>query len=99
MGLRHFRAIISNVVGGPRLHLQALTIAERTIHTEEIEEMEKELMEVINDFDRAVDVEALRLAKRSGKLSLAQCSYDSFSVASFRARAFTSAAQTRRDWL
>jgi len=32
-----------------------------------IEEMDKELSEVIEDFDRAVNVEALRLAKRGGK--------------------------------
>ena len=34
---------------------------------EAIEEMERELTKVIGDFDRAVDVEALRLAKKSGK--------------------------------
>jgi len=29
--------------------------------------MDKELSKVIEDFDRAVDVEALRLAKKNGK--------------------------------
>jgi len=52
-----------------------------------IEEMERELTKVIGDFDRAVDVEALRLAKKSGKRSLSQSAGDrSFSVVSHRAR-------------
>jgi len=37
---------------------------------EEIEEMNKELAKVIEDFMRAVGVESLRSAKRSGKHSL-----------------------------
>ena len=40
------------------------------VHPEKIEEMEKELMKVIEDFDRAVNVEALRLAKKTSKRSL-----------------------------
>ena len=36
-------------------------------YLESIEEMERELTKVIEDFDRAVDIEALRLAKKSGK--------------------------------
>ena len=51
-----------------------LMIAVRTacglVHPEKIEEMERELMKVIEDFDRAVDVEALRLAKKTSKRSL-----------------------------
>ena len=35
-----------------------------------IEEMDKELTRVIEDFDRAVNIEALRLTKESGKYSL-----------------------------
>ena len=35
-----------------------------------IEKMEKELTSVIEDFMRAVDVEALHLAKKSGTYSL-----------------------------
>ena len=35
-----------------------------------IEEMDKELSNVIEDFDRAVYVEALRLANESSKLSI-----------------------------
>ena len=50
--------------------------------------MEKELTRVIEDFDRAVDVEALCLAKNSGKHSLPQSSDSRFSVVSFRAKAF-----------
>jgi len=44
---------------------------------ERIEEMDRELTRVIEDFDRAVNVEALRLAKRSGKDSFFQCSDNS----------------------
>jgi len=51
-----------------------LTIAERTsgglVHPEKIEEMDKELTEVIEDFDRAINVEALRLAKETSKQTL-----------------------------
>ena len=51
-----------------------LTIAERTlsglVHPERIEEMDKELAKVIEDFDRAMNVEALRLAKGTSKHSL-----------------------------
>ena len=36
-------------------------------HPEKIEEMERELTKVIEDFNNAVDVEALRLVKRNGK--------------------------------
>ena len=37
---------------------------------ETIGEMDRELTKVIEDFGRAVDVEALRLAKKAGKHSL-----------------------------
>ena len=64
-------------------------IAERTgdalIYSKEkgmIEEMDGELAKVIEDFMRAVDVEALRLAKRIGKHSLSQSSVGPFSVVS-----------------
>jgi len=54
--------------------LQLLMIAERTlgglVHPEKIEEMDKELTKVIEDFDRAVNVEALRLAKETSKQTL-----------------------------
>ena len=46
-------------------------IAARTVggpaYRETIEELDKDLTKVIGDFDRAVDVEALRLAKKNGK--------------------------------
>ena len=38
-------------------------------YLEKIEEMEKELTEVIEDFDRAVNVEVLCLSKKIGKYS------------------------------
>ncbi len=60
-----------------------------------IEDMDGELSNVIEDFLRAVDVEALRLAKRSGKHSLSRYGVSPFSVVSCRtsrARASTQAA-------
>jgi len=55
----------------PGLGLQLLMIAERTlgglVHPEKIEEMDEELTTVIEDFDRAVNVEALRLAKETSE--------------------------------
>jgi len=41
-------------------------------YPEMIEEMERELNEVIEDFDRAVYVETLRLANETSKLSFSQ---------------------------
>jgi len=40
------------------------------VHPQTIGEMDKELASVIEDFDRAVNVEALRLAKETGRHSL-----------------------------
>ncbi len=63
-------------------------------YLETIEEMDVELTKVIEDFTRAVDVEALRLAKKSGTLSSNQFDDRSFSVVSYRAsRARTSRAR------
>jgi len=53
------------------LNLAMLMIVERTLsglaHPPRIEEMSKELTKVIEDFDRAMDVETLRLVKESSK--------------------------------
>ena len=53
---------------------QMLTITGRAVggpvQQETIEEMDRELTKVIEDFDRAVNVEALRLVKEAGKYSL-----------------------------
>ena len=46
--------IIARAVGG-------------SVYPEKIEEMDRGLSRVIEDFNHAVDVEALRLAKRNGK--------------------------------
>ena len=58
----------------PFLDLEMLMSTERALsglaHPEKIEEMDKELSKVIEDFDRAVNVEALRLAKETSKHSL-----------------------------
>ena len=53
-------------------------------HPEKIEDMDRELSKVIEDFDRSVNVETFRLAKGSGKLSFSQSNDSSFSVVSFR---------------
>ena len=53
-----------------------LMIAARTIggpaYPEMIDEMNRELNDMIEDFDHAVYVEALRLANKTSKLSLSQ---------------------------
>ena len=53
-----------------------LMVTARTVgslaYPEMIEEVEKELSKVIEDFDRAVNVEALRLANETSKLSFSQ---------------------------
>jgi len=57
--------------------LQVLMVAARTVgglvYPETVVEMERELAKAIEDFDRAMDVEALRLVKKAGKHS---SSYD-----------------------
>ena len=57
---------------------------------EKIEELGRDLTKVIRDFDCAVDIEALRLAKKSSKQSLSQSTGDrSFSMVQRRARPLT----------
>jgi len=80
-------SVCSHLFWGRRV----LIIAERTqgglVHPGKIEEMDKELTKVIEDFDRAMNVEALRLAKQTGKHSILSHSNDSsFSAVSCRAR-------------
>jgi hypothetical protein len=79
---------------------QMLIIPERTgdvlVHSKDKEMMEmmgEELSNVIEDFLRAVDVETLRLAKRSGKHSLFQYRASAFSVVSCRASRARSSTQ------
>ena len=88
---------------------QMLMIAERVgdalIYSKDkemLEEMDRELAGVIEDFLRAVDVVTLRLAKRNGKHSLSQYGVGPFSVDLYRAgrtRASTQPAWTYQDWL
>ena len=64
-------------------------ITERTlgglVHPEKIEEIEKELTRVIEDFDRAVNVEALRQTKEMSKqLLFSQSGNNIFSMAPCR---------------
>ena len=84
---------MSNVVSGDVLMLvNADNISARTVggpaRPEVIEEMDRELTKVIEDFDRAVNVEALRLAKETGKHALSQSGDNSFSVSSCRTTVF-----------
>ena len=80
-----------------------LTIAARTVgglvRPETIEGLERELTKVIEDFDRAVNVEALHLVKETGTYSLSLSGDSSCSVVPCRARAFAWAAQICRGWL
>ena len=57
-----------------------------------IEAMDGELTKVIEDFDRAVNIDALRQAKDIGKHSLSQSSRSSFSLVSYRAKPFAHVA-------
>jgi len=56
------------------LSFAMLMIAERTltglVHPQKIEEMNKDLTNVIEDFDRAMNVEALRLASKHSLVSI-----------------------------
>ena len=54
--VRQMLRIIARTIGGPT-------------YTEMIEEMDRELTKVVEDFDRAVGVEALRLANESSRHS------------------------------
>jgi len=69
------------------LNFAMLMIAERTMsglaHPHRIEEMSKELTKVIEDFDRAMDVETLRLAKESST-HRPQSGDSVFSIVSYR---------------
>jgi hypothetical protein len=58
------------------------------VRLEAIEEMDRELTKVIEDFDRAVNVETLRLVKETGKHALSQSGDSSFSVIMRRTTVF-----------
>ena len=64
-------------------------------YPEMIGEMDRELTKVIGEFDRAVDVEALWLAKKSGECSLSHSGRNTFTLLR-RARVFTRSAQISR---
>ena len=71
---------------------QMLMIAARmaggSAYQEAIEEVDKELTTVVEDFDRAVNIDALRRTKETGEHSLSQSLHNSFSPVSCRARTF-----------
>ena len=58
-------------------------------YREMIEEMDEELTGVIEDFMRAVGVEALRFAKETGKHMSSHSGNNVFSIVSYRAATFT----------
>ena len=64
---------------------QVLMFTARSIggltHEEKIEEMDRELTKVIEDFNHAIDLEALRLAKKNGTSLLSLLADKSFSTA------------------
>jgi hypothetical protein len=64
-----------------------------------IEKLGGELTDIIEDFMRAVDVEALCSAKRSGQCLLSEFTCYPISVVSSRARALTWTAQICPGWL
>ena len=66
---------VGDLVGGHLVWIvQLLMVAERTlgglVRPEKIEEMDEELTKVIEDFDRAVNVETLHVAKETSKQTL-----------------------------
>ena len=63
------------------------------VHLETIDEMNRELADVIEDFDRAVNVEALRVAKKIGKPTLFRSGSSLFPTTLYRARIFDWATQ------
>jgi hypothetical protein len=78
---------MSGMVGGCFVNLTGANdrMVGGPAYRETIAEMDIELTKVIEDFGRAVDVEALRLAQRSGKQSLSQSDNILFSMVSCRA--------------
>jgi len=78
---------MSKVIGAHFLELASAdaTITGRavggSVYLEKIEEMDRELSKVIEDFDRAVDVEALQLVKNIGKKILPLLGHNRFSMA------------------
>ena len=67
-------------------------IAARTVdgpaYQETIEEMDRALTRVVADFDRAVNVEALRRAKKTGEHSFSPFLDRLLSIVPYRAEAF-----------
>ena len=83
-------ATISDMVGG---WFVDLTVADNTTaggpaYREKIEEIDSELTKVTEDFGRAVNIEALRLAKNAGTHLLFRPGNMLFSVISCRAAVF-----------
>ena len=81
---------------------EVLRIAEKTVgglvHPDKIEEMDSELTRVIEDFDRAVNIEVLRLTKETGEHSYRTHSKDLSSIVSCRARVFAWETEICRGW-
>ena len=73
--------VVEGKIGGP-------------VYREALEEMDRNLTKVIEDFDRAINVEALRLVKETGKHALTQSGEGSCSTASCRATIFARVSRT-----
>ena len=67
------------------------------VRPEKIEEMNRELAKVIEDFGHAVNVETLYLVKKNGKHSISRSDDVPFSVVLCRATAFGHAAEASRN--
>ena len=67
------------------------------VRPEKIEEMDRDLAKVIEDFGHAVNVETLYLAKKNGTYSISRSDDVSSSVIPCRATAFGHAAETSRN--
>ena len=59
-----------------------------SVYQEMIEGVDREMTEVVEDLDRAMNIEALRRTKETGEHTFSQSPASSFSTVSCRARAF-----------
>ena len=69
------------------------------VSREAIAEMDGHLTKVIEDFDRAVNIEALRLVKETGRHALTQSGEGSCSTVSRRATILARVSRTCQGWL
>ena len=82
-----------------RMLMIAEGMAGGPVSGEAIEEMDRNLTKVIEDFDRAINIEALRLVKEAGKHASTQSGEGAFSTVSCRAAIFARVSRTCQGWL